>query len=90
MDSAECVPMMAWSHDIQTRMFDQQPGNMEGMFRNALSNHPPGLFQAYDTPWMRAWQSLESAQHRADTRKWALAINANTSGFGRTASEGYV
>ena len=76
MDSAECVPMMAWSHDIQTRMFERQPGNMEGMFRNALSNHPPGLFQAYDTPWMRAWQTLESAMHRADTRKWALAMNA--------------
>ena len=76
MDSAECVPMMAWSHDIQTRMFERQPGNMEGMFRNALSNHPPGLFQAYDTPWMRAWESLESAMHRADTRKWALAMNA--------------
>ena len=45
MDSAECVPMMAWSHDIQTRMFDQQPGNMEGMFRNALSNHHPGCFK---------------------------------------------
>ena len=76
MDSAECVPMMAWSHDIQTRMFERQPGNMEGMFRNALSNHPPGLFQAYDTPWMRAWETLESAMHRADTRKWALAMNA--------------
>ena len=75
MDSAECVPMMAWSHDIQTRMFDQQPANLEGMFQNALSNHPPGLFQAYNTPWMRAWQALEGGMQRADTQKWAMDIN---------------
>ena len=75
MESAECVPMMAWSHDIQTRMFEQQPGNLEGMFQNALGNHPPGLFEAYDTPWMRGWRALESAQNRADTQKWAMDIN---------------
>lgn len=75
MDSNECVPMMAWSHDIQTRMFEQQPANLEGMFQNALSNHPPGLFQAYDTPWMRAWRALEGAVQRAETQKWAMDIN---------------
>ena len=75
MDSDECVPMMAWSHDIQSRMFDQQPDDMEGMFQNALGNHPPGLFQAYNTPWMREWQTLESAMQRADTLKWAMDIN---------------
>lgn len=75
MDSADCVPMMAWSHDIQTRMFDQQPANLEGMFQKALSNHPPGLFQAYNMPWMRAWESLESAMHLAQTQKWAMDLN---------------
>ena len=75
MDSADCVPMMAWSHDIQNRMFDRRPGDMEGMFKKALAHHPPGLFQAYDTPWMREWQALEPALQRANTLKWAMDIN---------------
>jgi hypothetical protein len=81
MRPEDCVPMMAWSHDIQTRMFQRQPRNMEGMFRNALSNHPPGLFHAYDTPWMRAWQSFESAVYHSETQKWALDLSAKALRF---------
>ena len=33
MRPEDCVPMMAWAHDIQARMFERQPRNMEGMFR---------------------------------------------------------
>ena len=75
MDSSEYVPMMAWSHDIQTCMFERHPANMEGLFQNALSNHPPGLFHAYNTPWMRAWQDMEPAQDRHQTQKWALDLD---------------
>ncbi len=75
MPPEDCVPMMAWSHDIQSRMFERQPADMEGMFQNALSNHPPGLFHAYDTPWMRSWQTLESSLHRSETQKWALDLS---------------
>ena len=75
MEASEYVPMMAWSHDIQTRMFQHQPPNMEGMFQNALAHHPPGLFHAYDTPWMQAWRSLESAHEQAETQKWAMDLN---------------
>ena len=81
MRPEDCVPMMAWSHDIQTRMFGRQPRNMEGMFRNALSNHPPGLFHVYDSPWMRAWQDLESTVHHSETQKWALDLNAKNLRF---------
>ena len=75
MDSTDCVPMLAWSHDIQTHMFHQQPNDMEGMFQNALGNHPPGLFEAYDMPWMRGWRALESGMQFADTQKWAMDVN---------------
>ena len=81
MRPEDCVPMMAWAHDIQTRMFERQPRNMEGMFRKALSNHPPGLFHVYDSPWMRAWQSLESNVHPSETQKWALDLNAKALRF---------
>ncbi len=81
MRPEDCVPMMAWAHDIQTRMFERQPRNMEGMFRKALSNHPPGLFHVYDSPWMRAWQSLESNVHQSETQKWALDLNAKALRF---------
>ena len=67
MDSAECVPMMAWSHDIQARMFERQPGNMEGMFA-MRSPTTPRAVPSLRYPWMRAWQTLESAMHRADTQ----------------------
>ena len=75
MEAREYVPMMAWSHDIQSRMFERQPPNMEGMFQNALSHHPPGLFHAYGTPWMQAWRNLESAHEQAETQKWAMDLN---------------
>ena len=87
MEAREYVPMMAWSHDIQSRMFDRQPPNMEGMFQKALSHHPPGLFHAYNTPWMRAWRELEPAHEQAETQKWAMDLNPKALRFRtRTAS----
>ena len=74
MDSSEYVPMMAWSHDIRTCMFERRTANIEGLFQNALSNHPPGLFHTYDTPWMRAWQDLQPENQRQETQKWALDL----------------
>ena len=87
MEAREYVPMMAWSHDIQSRMFDRQPPNMEGMFQKALSHHPPGLFHAYNTPWMQAWRELEPAHEQAETQKWAMDLNPKALRFRtRTAS----
>lgn len=75
MEAREYVPMMAWAHDIQSRMFDRQPPDMEGMFQKALAHHPPGLFGAYNTPWMQAWRALESSHEQAETQKWAMDLN---------------
>jgi hypothetical protein len=68
----ERVPMMAWAHDIQTRMFRRQPRAMESIFANALTHHPPGLFELYDTPWMRSWQTLQDTNRHPTTLNWSM------------------
>ncbi len=88
MESSECVPMLAWAHDIQTHLLGQHPVNMERLFQNALSNHPPGLFHAYDTPWMRSWQSFEKETTRAQTQKWALELGAKNLKFRTRTNSG--
>ena len=70
--SREVVPMMAWAHDIKQRLFERQGDNLQAMFSNALANHPPGLFERYDMPWMRAWQSLEDTVRYPRTLNWAV------------------
>jgi hypothetical protein len=70
--SREVIPMMAWAHDIKQRLFERQGDNLQAMFSNALSNHPPGLFERYDMPWMRAWQHLEDTVRYPRTLNWAV------------------
>ncbi len=73
-EERERIPMMAWAHDIQTRLFAQQPHDLRAMFGNALSNHPPGLFDLYDTPWMQAWQNLGETNHYPRTLNWSMRM----------------
>ena len=74
-EARERIPMMAWAHDIQTRLLAQQPHDLRTMFGNALSNHPPGLFELYDTPWMRAWQNLGETNHYPRTLNWSMRMS---------------
>ncbi|MBR67929.1 MAG: hypothetical protein CMA86_00250 [Euryarchaeota archaeon] len=66
------LPMMAWAHDIQRRLFMEQQNNLFDVFSNALAHHPPGLFEAYQMPWMLAWQSLEDTNRHPRTMNWAV------------------
>jgi len=70
--SRETVPMMAWAHDIKQRLLRRQPADLHATFQNALSNHPPGLFERYDVPWMRSWLSLEPTHDHPRTLKAAF------------------
>ena len=73
--TSEMIPMLAWAHDIKTKMFKNQPRDIHSIFHNALSNHPPGLFELYNLPWMRAWQTLESSDRQPRTLNWAMGTN---------------
>ena len=72
MPSREAVPMMAWAHDIKQRLLRRQPTDLHATFQNALSNHPPGLFERYDVPWMRSWLSLKPTNTHPRTLKAAF------------------
>lgn len=70
--SRETVPMMAWAHDVKQRLLHQQNTDLHATFQNALANHPPGLFERYDTPWMRSWRMLEPTNRHPRTKNWAF------------------
>ena len=70
--SRHYIPMIAWAHDIKTKLIERQDTNLHDMFRNALNHHPPGLFETYDVPWVREWQSLEATTQYPRTLDWAL------------------
>ena len=68
----ETVPMMAWAHDIKQRLLRNQTTDLHATFQNALANHPPGLFERYTMPWMRAWRRLEPIHQYPRTKNWAF------------------
>ena len=74
--SREYIPMIAWAHDIKTKLIERQHADLYNMFRSALSHHPPGLFETYDRPWLQEWLSLETTTQYPRTLDWPL----NTSG----------
>lgn len=70
--SREYIPMIAWAHDIKTKLIERQHADLYNMFRSALSHHPPGLFETYDRPWLQEWLSLETTTQYPRTLDWPL------------------
>lgn len=70
--SSNRLPMLAWAYDIQNRLLTNQLDDLQRVFRNALSNHPPGLFETYDTPWLRSWQTLGDTNRYPRTLNWSM------------------
>ena len=79
--SEACLPSLAWAHDIQRRLFIEQPQNLFAVFQNALAHHPPGLFEHHDVPWMNAWRSLEDTNRHPRTLNWSVQTSTRRVNF---------
>ena len=87
--SRKYIPMIAWAHDIKTKLIERQDADLHNMFRSALSHHPPGLFEIYDVPWLRDWLSLETTTQYPRTLDWPLKTSGRQLQFRvRTQSGG--
>jgi hypothetical protein len=63
---------LSWAHDINQRIVTTQRRRLYASFRDALVNHPQGLFETYKRPWMEEWQELQEAEQAPEILNWAL------------------
>lgn len=66
---------ISWAFDVRSELIrNGGRGNMEDL-RKAFSHHPRGLFDCYDTPWMKHWRDSKEFEIPATTLDWPLRIS---------------
>ena len=66
---------ISWAYDVRTELIrNGGRTNMQDL-RKAFSNHPRGLFDCYDTPWMRHWRDPKEFKIPANTLDWPLRVS---------------
>ena len=72
---------MAWAYDLHERALLEANHAYERLFSDALHHRPPGVFEAYDVPWMKAWREVDARAPDHQTVKWALDLSKQHLGF---------
>lgn len=72
---------LSWAHDINQRIVTAQRRRLYGAFCDALMNHPQGLFETYQRPWMEEWQDLKEAEQVPEVLNWALKTDGKYIGL---------